>query len=98
MSLTRGWTDLGLPLAVAFLGLLGALPTAAIPQQLPTFRAAVDYIEADVIVTDERGQVVPRLSERDFSLRLDGRPQTIVKFEAISLAPTTRTIDIDAPL
>ena len=57
------------------------------PAQQPqaTFRAAVDYVEVDVVVTDASGAFVPGLTAADFELVEDGRPQVIDAFREINV-------------
>jgi len=49
------------------------------------FRAEVNYVELDAIVTDAQGNVVPNLSEADFEVLEDGKPQKISTFSHIDL-------------
>ena len=46
------------------------------PQQTP-FRAGVDLVEVDVIVTDKNGEPVTGLIAADFEIRERGQPQRI---------------------
>jgi VWFA-related protein len=54
------------------------------PQQ-PTFRAGVNYVRVDVIVSDSKGQPVTNLTQADFEVLEDGKPQTIDQFRLIRL-------------
>src|SRR5579859_4697015 len=47
----------------------------------PTFKAAARVVLVDVVVTDNRGQPVHNLKQRDFAVLDDGKPQGIVAFE-----------------
>ena len=49
------------------------------------FRAEVNYVELDAIVTDAQGNVVSNLSETDFDVLEDGKPQKISTFSHIDL-------------
>jgi VWFA-related protein len=57
---------------------------------IPTFRAQVEYVEVDALVTDEQGRFVPTLQKEDFRLFEDGKPQTIANFALVQI-PTTRS-------
>ena len=54
----------------------------------PTFRTGVNVVRVDVIVTDNSGTPVTNLTQDEFEIVEDGRPQTIDLF---------RTIHIDVP-
>ena len=49
------------------------------------FRAEVNYVELDAIVTDAQGNVVSNLTEADFEVLEDGKPQKISTFSHIDL-------------
>jgi VWFA-related protein len=51
----------------------------------PTFRAQVEYVEVDALVTDQRGNVVRDLTKEDFRVFEDGRPQTISSFDFVDI-------------
>src|SRR5437879_13111952 len=52
---------------------------------VPVFPARAEAITADVVVLDKDGRPVRGLTQQDFTLLEDGRPQTIVGFEAREL-------------
>lgn len=54
-------------------------------QPLPpvTFRAEIDYVEVDAVVTDERGNLVKGLSKEDFEIFEDGKPQKVAFFSSV---------------
>lgn len=54
-----------------------------------TFRSAVEYVRLDVVVTDKHDRPVAGLTEDDFVVAEQGRPQTLATFEAVSI-PTVR--------
>ena len=54
-------------------------------RQQPTFRAEVNYVEVDVVVTDASGAFVRGLTVDDFEIVEDGRRQTIEAFSAIDV-------------
>lgn len=60
---------------------LGAATTAAVSAQR-TFRAGVDLVHFSVVVSDRQGQPVSGLTEADFELIEEGKPQTIKFFSA----------------
>jgi VWFA-related protein len=66
-------------------------------QQAPVFRAGVDYVRVDVVVTDKNDVPVTDLTKADFELTDRGRPQTITDFEFVSVPVQTRTVDLKAP-
>jgi VWFA-related protein len=51
----------------------------------PTFKAEVEYVEVDALVTDEQGQFVRDLSVDDFQIFEDGRPQKITNFSLVDI-------------
>lgn len=67
-------------------------PQGDAPQQ-PTFRAGVNFVRVDVIVHDEKGQPVTNLSQADFEVIEDGRPQTIEQFRLIRIDGNPRPGD-----
>jgi len=64
------------------------------PSQTPTFRAEVEYVEVDALVTDAEGRFVRDLTADDFEVLEDGRPQKIVNFSLVDI-PVER---FDRPL
>jgi VWFA-related protein len=67
----------------------GQAPAQAPPstQQTPppTFKAEVEYVEVDALVTDEQGQFVRDLTIDDFQISEDGRPQKISSFALVDI-------------
>jgi VWFA-related protein len=59
--------------------------TTATAQSTPTFRSGVRLVEVDVFVTDRDGRFVRDLTQDDFELVEDGKPQDIRTFSAIDL-------------
>lgn len=55
----------------------------------PTFRAQVEYVEVDALVTDEQGRFIPTLQKEDFRLFEDGKPQTITNFALVQIPTNT---------
>jgi VWFA-related protein len=53
-------------------------------QPRPTFRTDINFVRVDVIVTD-KGQPVTDLTQADFELREDGKPQSIEQFRLVKV-------------
>jgi VWFA-related protein len=62
--------------------------------QPPTFKAEVEYVEVDALVTDSEGRFVRDLTRDDFQILEDGRLQTINSFSLVDI-PVERA---DRPL
>src|SRR3954468_23245340 len=56
-------------------------------QQPPTIRRGINYVSVDVIVTDKDGKQVLDLTQNDFSVAEDGKPQTIDNFSVVKIDP-----------
>lgn len=73
--------SLGIRATAAAIGVLllmpGAYPEA---QQAPVFRANLSMVSVDVVVRDRAGNIVRGLTEKDFEIREDGRPQQVRTF------------------
>jgi VWFA-related protein len=54
------------------------------PQQ-PTFRAGVNFVRVDVIVTDKNGNPVKDLTPADFEVTEDGKPQKVETFKFVAV-------------
>jgi VWFA-related protein len=65
-------------LAVLLSGASSA-PSAQVPQA-PTFRAATDVVEVDVVVQDKQRHVITDLSPADFVVTEEGAPQRVSLF------------------
>jgi VWFA-related protein len=59
-------------------------PEQAVPQQ-PTFKAQVEYVEVDALVTDASGNFVRGLTKNDFQVLEDGKAQTISTFTLVDI-------------
>ncbi len=59
------------------------------PQQAPVFRANLSLVSVDVVVRDRDGNIVKGLTEADFTIVEDGRPQQVRTFayQEIAAAP-----------
>ena len=75
-------------LSAALLLFLGQQPPP------PTFKSGVNLVEVDVVVTDRQGRPVRGLRQQDFEVLEDGKPVTVVTFDAVDLpqAPAGATI------
>ena len=63
-------------------------PPPADPQQ-PTFRTGVNFVRVDTIVTDRQGAPVIDLTQADFEVLEDGKPQTLESFRLIKVDSAT---------
>jgi VWFA-related protein len=56
-------------------------------QQTPgvTFQVEVNYVDVDVVVTDEQGRFVTGLTRDDFEVFEDGRPQKVETFSLVEI-------------
>jgi VWFA-related protein len=61
----------------------GDQPPAA--QQPPIFRAGINFVRVDVIVTDKTGAAVTNLEATDFEITEEGKPQKIETFKLVQL-------------
>lgn len=77
----------------------GAQPAPAQPggqqdtPQQPTFRAGVNFVRVDVMVHDGKGQPITDLTQADFEVLEDGRPQAIEQFRLIRVDGNPRPGD-----
>jgi VWFA-related protein len=69
-------------LVCAAVSLGGQQQDAELPQQ-PVFRGGVNLVRVDVIVTGRNGEPVTDLTQDDFEVFEDGRPQTIEQFRLV---------------
>ena len=53
--------------------------------QGPTFKAQVEYVEVDAVVTDDQGNFVRNLKRDDFQVSEDGKPQNISTFLVVDI-------------
>jgi VWFA-related protein len=53
------------------------------PDQQPTFRAGINFVRVDAIVTDRQGAPVANLTVDDFEVLEDGKPQSIEQFRFV---------------
>jgi VWFA-related protein len=68
---------------------VGLLAAQGQPQdqgpQGPTFKAQVEYVEVDAVVTDQQGNFVRNLKKEDFQVSEDGKPQSISTFLVVDI-------------
>jgi VWFA-related protein len=69
--------------ATAAQGDASTTPQGDAQQPPPTFRAGVNFVRVDVIVNDNKGEPVTNLTQADFEVLEDGKPQTIEQFRLI---------------
>lgn len=55
------------------------------PAEQPTFRADINFVRVDVIVSDRQGNPVHDLRQEDFEITEDGKPQTIQTFKLVNV-------------
>jgi VWFA-related protein len=53
--------------------------------QPPTFRAGINFVRVDVIITDKNGNAIADLQPSDFDVSEDGKPQKIETFKLVKL-------------
>jgi VWFA-related protein len=82
---------LGCGVAIAAVALAAQQPLDSAPpsQQAATFRAGIDAVTVDAIVTDKQGRPVADLKPEDFEIFENKKPQAIQTFKLIK-------IDVDA--
>lgn len=65
---------------VALTVLVAGMPVRPEAQQAPVFRAALSMVSVDVVVRDRDGNLVRGLTQADFTITEDGRPQEVRTF------------------
>ncbi len=60
-------------------------PSAGPNAQQPVFRAGINFVRVDVIVSSHNGAPITNLTQNDFQVLEDGKPQTIQTFKLIHL-------------
>ncbi|HKY23044.1 MAG TPA: VWA domain-containing protein [Vicinamibacterales bacterium] len=63
-----------------------APPPPAQAEQTPTFRADINFVRVDVIVSDKQGNPVHDLRQEDFEITEDGKPQAIQTFKLVNIS------------
>src|SRR6187401_2888025 len=60
--------------------------------QTPVFRGSVDYVLADVVVTDNRDQPIRGLTKDGFEVVMNGRRVPVLEFKEMSIPAGDREI------
>jgi VWFA-related protein len=68
------------------------------PAQPPVFRAGVNFVRVDVIVTDRAGNPITDLGAADFEVFEDGVPQTIETFRLVRVGQLVEPGAAPAPI
>jgi len=63
----------------------------------PVLRSGVEQVVVDVVVTDADGSIVPGLTQADFDVFEDGKPQPIATFSEIALPLRRRAAGVPVP-
>ncbi|MCC7325170.1 MAG: VWA domain-containing protein, partial [Burkholderiales bacterium] len=58
------------------------------PQEQPVFRGGINFVRVDVIATDRQGNPVTDLTQDDFEVFEDGKPQTVETFRLVKIDTT----------
>jgi VWFA-related protein len=73
-----------------------AATTAALAQQ-PVFRAGVDYVAVDVVVTDSQDRPLIDLTRADFTILEHDKLQAITDVQFVSVPLAQRTLEVTRP-
>jgi VWFA-related protein len=63
-------------------------PSAPGASEQPVFRAGINFVRVDAIVTDRQGNPIPDLQQTDFEISEDGKPQSIEQFRFVRVDGT----------
>jgi hypothetical protein len=66
----------------------GAVAVTAQQQQQPVFRAGVDLVQIDAVVTDRNNRPVSNLTAADFTIHENARPQAVADFRLVTVPQT----------
>src|SRR5687768_16771191 len=77
--------NFALPLIFAAVVLQSPVRGQAPPTPGVTFQVEVNYVDVDVVVTDEQGRFVTGLTRDDFAVFEDGKPQKIDTFSLVDV-------------
>src|SRR5580692_10399920 len=83
-------------LLVASPGLFGQQPQA--PPRGPVFTSNSELVLVDVDVRDHANKPVEGLTQNDFEVLEDGKPQQVLRFSYEKVAPTNKVIDTASTL
>jgi len=64
--------------------------------QTPTFKAEVEYVDVDAVVTDAAGNIVKDLRKEDFQIFEDGKSQAIAGFAFVEIPVVTGSRSADS--
>jgi VWFA-related protein len=78
-------------------GLVLAAQAPAPPPQTPQFRAGIDVVQVDVSVLDKDRRPVTGLTQADFVVLENGKPQPIVAFSPVDIPGAPDVVVGDAP-
>ena len=74
---------------------LAATAAAVVAQDVPTYKVNVKVVNVLATVRDKKGKIVNDLTQNDFTLMEDGRPQTIKYFTRDTDLPLTLGLLVD---
>jgi len=74
---------------------LAVSAAAVVAQDIPTYKVNVKVVNVLATVRDKKGKIVNNLSQQDFTLEEDGRPQTIKYFTRDTDLPLTLGLLVD---
>jgi VWFA-related protein len=83
--------------AVVFLWLIGALCAQTPAPPRPVFRSGTDLVLVNVVVRDKSGAVVRGLTQSDFTVTEDDKPQTVTSFDFEELDRVDMTLPAGEP-
>ncbi|HEY6357965.1 MAG TPA: VWA domain-containing protein [Vicinamibacterales bacterium] len=69
---------------------------AAPPLGPSVFRAGVEHVAVDVVVTDAQDKPISDLAAKDFEIREDDHPQQLLDFSHVSVPVNDRSVDLHA--
>jgi VWFA-related protein len=72
-------------------------PAAQPPDPQPTFKAGINFVRVDAIVTDRQGTPIVDLKQTDFEVLEDGKPQSIETFRLVQV-DAARPVETQRPI
>ena len=66
----------------------GAPPAETNAEGQPVFRTGINFVRVDALITDNKGNAVPNLSQEDFEVYEDNKLQTIESFKFVEVKGT----------
>jgi VWFA-related protein len=70
-----------------------ATAVSAQQQQQPVFRAGVELVQIDAVVTDRDNRPIGNLTAADFTIHENGRPQAVADFRLVTVPQASRKLD-----